>query len=159
VESRLLELARRVGDAASREAVRRFVAQSAIAGRWVIFCGDARQCARFARLLAEEWTGQQFVVTQTMASADVAQRLDAFRASQQGVLIGDAVIEEGLNLQCAHGTFFVDLPFDPMRLEQRLGRLDRMDRRGEVRCLTALSLADPTIAFDTAWYEVLVKGF
>ena len=94
-----------------------------------------------------------------MDGTTVSQQLSGFRASDRAVLIGDGVVEEGLNLQFAYGAFVVDLPFDPMRIEQRLGRLDRLVRRGPAKCVVTLSIEDPSIAFDAAWYEVLTRGF
>ena len=61
-----------------------------------------------------------------------------------------------MNLQFADGGLLLDLPFDPMRLEQRLGRMDRMGRRGLIQCSAILSISDPTLAFDAAWHEVLL---
>ena len=47
--------------------------------------------------------------------------------------------EEGFNLQFAKAVFFHDLPWSPMRLEQRLGRLDRIDRIGAIPCVVFTS--------------------
>jgi ATP-dependent helicase HepA len=159
VKERICEIGRRIGTEGNRRVVRQFARHYADVGRWVVFCGTAIRCNHFAQIFEEEWGGPTFVVTHLMDATIIATRLADFRASEHAVLIGDAVIEEGLNLQFAKGAFFVDLPFDPMRLEQRLGRLDRLDRRGGVRCISALSAEDPTVAFDTAWYEMLTKGF
>jgi ATP-dependent helicase HepA len=41
------------------------------------------------------------------------------------LLVADASLEEGRNLQEAHTLVNLDLPLDPNRLEQRIGRLDR----------------------------------
>ncbi|MEU7527719.1 protein DpdE [Saccharothrix sp. NPDC042600] len=55
-----------------------------------------------------------------------------FLSSDGGaVLVGDHTIEEGRNLQDAHVLVNLDLPLDPNRLEQRIGRLDRFARRVE----------------------------
>ncbi|WP_200211354.1 protein DpdE [Micromonospora coerulea] len=45
------------------------------------------------------------------------------------VLVGDQSLEEGRNLQDAHVLVNLDLPLDPNRLEQRIGRLDRYSQR------------------------------
>ncbi|MBQ1076741.1 hypothetical protein KBX06_26855 [Micromonospora sp. C31] len=45
------------------------------------------------------------------------------------VLVGDQSLEEGRNLQDAHVLVNLDLPLDPNRLEQRIGRLDRYSLR------------------------------
>jgi ATP-dependent helicase HepA len=159
LSEQIREVGSRIGDLGLRQAVSKFVEEYAASGRGVVFSGDALRSSQVARIFREEWDGDVLVATHDMETEVVAQQLQAFRTSDRTVLIGDEVLEEGLNLQCAKGAFIIDLPFDPMRLEQRLGRLDRLDRRGLVRCVSALSLADPTIAFDSAWYEVLTKGF
>ncbi|MDP8929479.1 MAG: SNF2-related protein, partial [Actinomycetota bacterium] len=45
------------------------------------------------------------------------------------VLVSDHTLEEGRNLQDAQVLVNLDLPLDPIRLEQRIGRLDRFARR------------------------------
>jgi ATP-dependent helicase HepA len=75
------------------------------------------------------------------------------------VLITDATGEEGFNLQFARAVFFHDLPWSPMRLEQRLGRLDRIDRVGAIPCVVFTSGEDDTVALDETWRCVLANGF
>lgn len=50
------------------------------------------------------------------------------------VLVCDAGAEEGLNLQ-RHGAVIIhyDLPLAPSRIEQRIGRVDRIEARGRLR--------------------------
>lgn len=156
---RLQEIAGRIGDEASRGFIGRFLDGHASSGRWVVFCSDSTRSERLARLMAEHLPGRLFLVTDQTDPVQISERLDAFRSSPSALLVGDRIMEEGLNLQFADGVLFTDVPFDPMRLEQRLGRLDRIDRRGPVKCVCALSLEEPTIALDAAWYEVLTKGF
>ena len=50
------------------------------------------------------------------------------------VLVCDAGAEEGLNLQ-RHGAVIIhyDLPLAPARIEQRIGRVDRIEARGRLR--------------------------
>ena len=50
------------------------------------------------------------------------------------VLVCDRTAEEGLNLQ-RYGAAMIhfDLPLEPARLEQRIGRIDRLEARGQMR--------------------------
>ncbi|MGH4027280.1 MAG: protein DpdE [Pseudonocardiaceae bacterium] len=57
--------------------------------------------------------------------------LTFLEASGSRVLVGDYTLEEGRNLQDAQVLVNLDLPLDPHRLEQRIGRLDRLTRRPE----------------------------
>jgi ATP-dependent helicase HepA len=125
---------------------------------WVVFCGTAAACASLRDALAVRWPGLGlYVVSAATQNAEAA--LQAFRdGSGPRVLLADAVAEEGLNLQCADALLCWDLPADPMRLEQRIGRLDRRDRVRAFECGVVLSHADADLALDAAWYEVLRDG-
>jgi SNF2 family DNA or RNA helicase/DNA-binding transcriptional regulator YiaG len=54
-------------------------------------------------------------------------------ASQSGppVLLSSEVGSEGIDLQFARVVFNYDLPWNPMRVEQRIGRIDRMGQKAE----------------------------
>ena len=77
-----------------------------------------------------------------------------------GVLIADQTGEEGVNLQEAERVVLYDLPFAPNRLEQRLGRLDRLGRTARLK-VSVLMGPEPTGDDPTpfeAWYDVLHLG-
>ena len=65
---------------------------------------------------------------------------EKFRESAQ-VLVSTDAGGEGLNLQFCHVVINYDLPWNPMRLEQRIGRVDRIGQSHDVRALNFL-LAD-----------------
>lgn len=70
------------------------------------------------------------------------------------VLVCDRSGEEGVNLQFARRVVMHDLPLDPGRIEQRLGRLDRFGQQDSlcVRLLAGSPLHE-------AWAKMLVCGF
>ena len=77
------------------------------------------------------------------------------------VLVCDTTGEEGLNLQQADRIILYDLPFVPNRLEQRLGRLDRLGRTAPLHVSVLLG-PEPTYEAPTpfeAWYTILREGF
>ncbi|MCA9626727.1 MAG: SWF/SNF helicase family protein, partial [Myxococcales bacterium] len=95
----------------------------------------------------------EFVPTQTMLAEFLRQRgytvaclngsmdLEA-RKSVQRAFAGDAQVlistdagGEGLNLQFCHVIVNYDLPWNPMKLEQRIGRVDRIGQKHVVRAL------------------------
>jgi ATP-dependent helicase HepA len=154
---RLLKLARSIGDERRLEVLLRYL-QQLDQGHFVIFCTHSSRCSEIADFLADRWRGRSVVLTANSSATDAARTVSEFRASKLAVLIADRSAEEGMNLQFADGGLLLDLPFNPMRLEQRLGRMDRMGRRRPIRCTPILSISDPTLAFDTAWYQVLTKG-
>ena len=59
---------------------------------------------------------------------------DAFRDTHR-VLISTDAGGEGLNLQFAHVVINYDIPWNPMRLEQRIGRVDRIGQKRIVRAI------------------------
>lgn len=62
------------------------------------------------------------------------QAQDAFRESHRVMVSTDAG-GEGLNLQFAHVIINYDIPWNPMRLEQRIGRVDRIGQPKTVQAI------------------------
>ena len=58
--------------------------------------------------------------------------LQQFRTEKQMLISTDAG-GEGLNLQCAHIVINYDLPWNPMKIEQRIGRADRIGQTDDVQ--------------------------
>ena len=52
-----------------------------------------------------------------------------FRESAIRVLVATEAAGEGINLQCCHILFDYDIPWNPNRLEQRMGRIHRYGQR------------------------------
>ena len=57
--------------------------------------------------------------------------LQQFRTEKQMLISTDAG-GEGLNLQCSHVVINYDLPWNPMKIEQRIGRADRIGQQSDV---------------------------
>jgi ATP-dependent helicase HepA len=73
------------------------------------------------------------------------------------VVICDQTAEEGVNLQGGSKTLIhFDLPLDPNRIEQRMGRVDRYGSGDPVKSLVII---DKSSHFQAAWYSVLDEGF
>ncbi len=76
---------------------------------------------------------------------------------QKGLLVCDGTAEEGLNLQGGSTALLhVDLPLSPNRLEQRIGRLDRIGIGRPVK--SAVIVSNGTKYF-SGWLELLNKGW
>ena len=84
----------------------------------------------------------------------------AFRdpVSTCDVLVCDGAGEEGSNLQFADYLIHFDLPFNPNRLEQRIGRMDRIGRSTPLRSRIFVG-PDIEDSLAEAWYRVLRDGF
>ena len=78
----------------------------------------------------------QFTPGARDVSASAAQRID--------LLIATDLLSEGLNLQEASVVVHLDLPWNPARLEQRVGRVHRIGSRHEV--VSVYSFAPPAPA-------------
>ena len=59
------------------------------------------------------------------------------------VLVATEAADEGINLQCCHMLFNYDIPWNPNRLEQRMGRIHRYGQRYD--CLIFNFVASNTI--------------
>jgi superfamily II DNA or RNA helicase len=70
----------------------------------------------------------------SLAMEERQQVQDAF-ARDARILISTDAGGEGLNLQFCHVVINYDIPWNPMRLEQRIGRVDRIGQTHTVRAL------------------------
>ncbi|MDA3917248.1 MAG: helicase-related protein [Deltaproteobacteria bacterium] len=70
-------------------------------------------------------------------SMDMEQRRDAQETFKHNtrVLVSTDAGGEGLNLQFCHVVINYDIPWNPMRLEQRIGRVDRIGQPKTVRAI------------------------
>ena len=66
-----------------------------------------------------------------------------FREGKIQVLVATEAAGEGINLQCCHILFNYDIPWNPNRLEQRMGRIHRYGQRHD--CLIFNFVATNTI--------------
>ena len=66
-----------------------------------------------------------------------------FRDGQIQVLVATEAAGEGINLQCCHILFYYDIPWNPNRLEQRMGRIHRYGQHFD--CLIFNFVATNTI--------------
>lgn len=73
------------------------------------------------------------------------------------VLVSDSSGEEGRNLQFADWLIHFDLPWSPNRLEQRIGRLDRIGRDRSVQTRTLLGPDSEDTLYEV-WYRMLKEG-
>lgn len=89
------------------------------------------------QMLKEFMEARGISVVTLNGSMDMEERKqaqDAFRKSHR-VLVSTDAGGEGLNLQFAHVIINYDIPWNPMRLEQRIGRVDRIGQPKKVRAI------------------------
>jgi SNF2 family DNA or RNA helicase len=87
------------------------------------------------RMLADYLEGRGFTVALLNGSMDLDARTQAQLSFSQDaqILISTDAGGEGLNLQFCHVVVNFDMPWNPMRLEQRIGRVDRIGQQHVVR--------------------------
>lgn len=88
-------------------------------------------------MLREFLEARGFSVVTLNGSMGQEERLkaqEAFRTSAR-VLVSTDAGGEGLNLQFCHVVINYDLPWNPMRIEQRIGRVDRIGQEKPVRAI------------------------
>lgn len=88
-------------------------------------------------MLAQFFIERGISVVSLNGSMDLAERkkVQAAFASDIRILISTDAGGEGLNLQFCHVIVNYDMPWNPMRMEQRIGRVDRIGQRHIVRAL------------------------
>ena len=90
---------------------------------------------------------------------EIEQNLTKFKNNPNCfILVCDSSGEEGHNLQLADWMINFDLPRSPSRLEQRIGRIDRIGRPLQIE-LTVFAGVDLEDSPHDAWYQLLKNGF
>jgi superfamily II DNA or RNA helicase len=80
---------------------------------------------------------------------DVFQNIEGF-----AILFTTDVTSEGLDLQSADCIVNYDFPFNPQRIEQRIGRIDRVGQKSEKLTIINLLLDEP---LDQQVFDILLK--
>ena len=90
------------------------------------------------QVMLVEFLGRRgFAVVSLNGAMDLEERRQAQRrfAGDAQILISTDAGGEGLNLQFCHVVVNYDLPWNPMKIEQRIGRVDRIGQAHVVRAL------------------------
>ncbi|MFP9192770.1 helicase-related protein [Natrialbaceae archaeon A-CW1-1] len=96
-----------------------------------------------------------FTLHGSLNEAQRKERFQEFENSTRGVLIATDVISEGMNLQhAANQIIHFELPWNPNRLEQRNGRIDRYGQKNDEVVIRTMVVEDQ---MDVAILEKLVQ--
>jgi SNF2 family DNA or RNA helicase len=71
------------------------------------------------------------VISGAFSASERENRIAQFREGTYQILLSSEVGSEGLDFQFCHILFNYDLPWNPMVVEQRIGRLDRFGQKAE----------------------------
>jgi len=126
----------------------------------LIFSSFTQSCDVIVNYLAGIFGEQSVVSHQKGESKEILEsNLNKFTNHNSCfILVTDRTGEEGKNLQFVDGIIHFDLPFSPNRLEQRLGRIDRIGGKMQIKSWLLVG-SDLTDSFSGVWYELLHHGF
>ncbi|HEX8237739.1 MAG TPA: protein DpdE [Abditibacteriaceae bacterium] len=128
----------------------------------VVFTSHS-EAARQIALRIAGWPGVGIVRAHVQGDAGADVNLLAFGSTEGAqTLVCDRSGEEGLNFQFADLIVHFDLPWEPNRLEQRIGRLDRIGHAEAVRSRVFVGYdgsneGEPSL--HEAWFALLRDGF
>ncbi|MCP3415733.1 DEAD/DEAH box helicase [Bradyrhizobium brasilense] len=82
---------------------------------------------RLAKFFAAKETAKVFLLYGAMSRTEKDSVVRDFKGAEtKAILVSTDCGGEGLNLQCASGIINFDFPWNPMKVEQRIGRIDRI---------------------------------
>ena len=130
--------------------------QSGYEGKVVILNGDNKD--ERSKLIYKQWLerhqGQDFV-TGSQAVDVKAAIVEEFR-DRASILVATEAAAEGVNLQFCSLVVNYDLPWNPQRIEQRIGRCHRYGQKHDVVVVNFLNQKN---AADQRVYELLAEKF
>jgi len=87
------------------------------------------------RYIVEKLIPQDLKIIEFMGGLDreeKSRRVDSFKAGEADIMISTDCGAEGLNFQFCRNLINYDLPWNPMSVEQRIGRLDRIGQERDM---------------------------
>ena len=128
--------------------------------RIAIFGSDLRDLLDCANAL-KDLVGENRVALaweQDKEEQDIASMLA--NDNQRNILLCSPSEEEGLNLHFFDAIVHLDLPFSPLRIEQRIGRLDRFGRKlNRLEQRVVFPAIEEHASLWEAWFDLLTDGF
>ncbi|MCB0536148.1 MAG: DEAD/DEAH box helicase family protein [Bacteroidetes bacterium] len=105
------------------------------------------------KMLMDYFKGKGYIVTFIHGGQDLDERKRALAhfKNEAQILIATDAAGESLNMQFCHIVFNFDLPWNPMMIEQRIGRVDRIGQKHPVQAFNMLT----NNSVDLRVYEVM----
>jgi len=107
------------------------------------------------KMLVDFFKSKGFIVNHIHGGQDLDERKRALAhfKNEAQILIATDAAGESLNMQFCHIVFNYDLPWNPMMIEQRIGRVDRIGQKHPVQAFNMLT----NNSVDLRVYEVMVE--
>lgn len=123
----------------------------------VVFTSYTSVAREIAARLGDVYMDRTYAVhTTDMLPTEQDEAVGRFREDEACcLLVCDRSAEEGRNFQFADAVFHFDLPWDPNRVEQRLGRVDRYGKGNAVPSI----VVDAQASIPSLWLRVLADGY
>ncbi|WP_303799867.1 DISARM system SNF2-like helicase DrmD [Ruminococcus flavefaciens] len=120
----------------------------------VLFNGDFDDA--MSKELYRAWQVKNFGKVNYGRSVEYKHAIVDYFKNNAKILICTDAGSEGLNLQFCNAVINYDLPWNPMKIEQRIGRCHRYGQQNDV---VAINLLNTQNAADQRVYEILSKKF
>jgi ERCC4-related helicase len=133
-----------------------FLAERGYEGRIVCFNGSNSD--EFSRSLTKDWTEEQRDSGRVTGLRDVDARsaiIDHFRDKAE-IMVATEAAAEGVNLQFCSLVINYDLPWNPQRIEQRIGRCHRYGQKHDV---VVVNFVNELNEADKRTFELLEEKF
>ena len=140
----------------TQEYLQRILAETEFAGKTVLFNGsnNDEQSNRIYKQWLERYKDTDRVTGSPTADKRAAL-VEYFRDEAQ-IMIATEAAAEGINLQFCNLVVNYDMPWNPQRIEQRIGRCHRYGQKFDVIVVNFLNKAN---AADVRVYELLAEKF
>lgn len=133
-----------------------FLEANGYAGKIALFNGS--NCDEASRKLTDRWVAANKDSGRVTGSRDVDARsaiIDHFKKEAE-ILIATEAAAEGVNLQFCSLVVNYDLPWNPQRIEQRIGRCHRYGQKHDV---VVINFVNERNAADQRTFELLEEKF
>lgn len=127
--------------------------------RIAVFGSNANDVRRCAEALSDRMGAQRVVLAAELRDTDDIASVFGANATANFLFCSPAE-EEGLNLHFMDAIVHLDMPLSPIRVEQRIGRLDRFGRKvAHLEQQVILPALPAEYSCWHAWYEILANSF
>lgn len=121
----------------------------------VIFISDGELAKKYVLSLQSIFNEESVCLFQSLTTSS-SELLN----SKLRIIVCDRNAEEGVDLQFADAIIHLDIPLNPSRIEQRIGRLDRYGRIKSLKIQHLIMLPTNDESYPwMAWYKLLLNGF